>query len=132
METHHLATALGLWEEELSGDRGPSASSKPQFPTANILAEKFLWNSVEMENTPSLSPALEWPFSQLCSLGNAQHGQQPPITGPSSRHLVKPRAAEPAWLLGSGKGCVWEWRAAWPLGLAWSLWPCWGLVAAPA
>lgn len=36
METHRLATAFGLWVEELSGDSGPSASSKPQLLTAKI------------------------------------------------------------------------------------------------
>lgn len=60
------------------------------------------------------------PISRLGSLGGAH------CTAPSPSMVllaVKLRAAEPAWLLGSGKVCVWEWRAAWPLDLAWSLCP---------
>ena len=79
METHHLATAFGLWVEELSGDSGPSVSSKPQLLTAKIPSEKFLWNSMEIENIPSLFPSFKWPFSRLGSPGEAWYRHPSPF-----------------------------------------------------
>lgn len=53
----HLAAAPGPWEEELSGARGPSALSRPQPILTVKSPSEFPWNSVAMENTPSLFPS---------------------------------------------------------------------------